>query len=128
MRTVTINRNSWHYKLVLLVNGVPGDICGYIRSMVYCATFILCVVFLACLMSIPLGNAFAFLAFLVLNGYLPPINGLEVIGLFLMSCGVVIAVWLLKERYMPERRVIPSFVSAAMESIGDKMCFRVNYR
>ena len=131
MKTLSISKGAWHYRMIRMIyDCMPQDICAYIRAFIWSACFLTAITiiltFVAIVAMFGNGGFLAWLIWMVVNMELVGWKDFELLGLitwlFLIG-GAVNYAWQEKRIQIPRNE----FLSAAHESVHDKICFRVCY-
>ena len=139
MKTVTINKNSWHYKIVTYWNGYESendDFCQYTRTvLVATAVFLLVAISLlglALTLFIGIADTAAWLvAGLVESFVIPSFFASNIIFLtsFVAICGIpYFSVKWFKRYFNSTIKDDNSSLAVAYESWKNKVCFRIDYK
>lgn len=136
MKTIVVNRDSWHYKLAHFLDKdyCPrrADFCAYLRGILKSVVGIAFLCAMACgaiyLVAFAfwgLGELIAWLIFGLLHGWMPmESNGF--IGALIVFIGTVCGGIALAQKAGPvivEKQ--PAFIKTAWQSIHEKTCFRL---
>lgn len=148
MKAVTINRGSWHFKLLrnFGLDQREMDLCLYIRRMLI-AFVLASLIALACLGALVLvGNFLAWVAYCLYAGTLVPANGPTSAVLAILALASLVGVVRLivkgltawsEHRYYKNIQIKqdpnykepePSFVEVAYTTIKQKTCFKVEFK
>lgn len=129
MEEIVINRDSWHYKIVEIVNDSPNDICAYRTAFMKASFLILIGVILAfgllsTLTHAVIGFAFALFYGFEILGELATAGLIIIVIALLFSVAVAFAVWRseVKEARGHQK---PSVVTQAYRSWKEKHCVPV---
>lgn len=156
MESITLKKNSWHYRLATvygnwdpLWDGEMCDICSYSRKVTYGA---IRAVIVAAVLGFVAATFADFALYLQVaggtNDFVPP-HFMGVFGMILSAFTIAVSVitsiafslvWLVKqgiEWFMDQdiadkiadalAKCKPSFLSAWYRSYKDKVCFRINF-
>jgi len=133
MKTITIDRNSWHFKLVTMLGGQPlwRFEAGYVDSCQYNRAIIVGLikgVLLGCLGLLALfgiasfeSNFFAWVAYCLVNEFIDPTT-LAIVGTAINSIiGVLFGCVYLEYRYtaLKARLRMPKMVTKRTDAIGE---------
>lgn len=132
MRTIEINKNSWHFKLLRWMELYPdgaADFCHYCRKLFGAAFLLTMIGFLAVLALFLTGETVAWLAWMALNmAFIEP-YAFAVIGgtlwASLLVLAMILGAFVVKEKLPEETREV---IDAAWDSFHSKVCFKVSLR
>jgi hypothetical protein len=129
MKTLTVNRNSWHYRLAKLGNVRPYElnICNYIRCFlggVGYITFCAALVFIACFL---VGDFLAWVAAMLVNliYFDPGVAALIATSIFGAAFLFLLCFLISHFGVKAFESADSSFIGAAYDSFKNKYCFKV---
>lgn len=127
MRAITINKESWHYRLLEKVDFYPGgarDFCHYLRKLTGLAILTFLLTVLGTIYAASMGEVFAWVTWMVVNGQLIAPDAFVVPGLVASSIGLVFLAAFAFQMLPDDTREV---VEAAWETVHDKVCFKVRF-
>lgn len=131
MRTININRDSWHYRLLHKLDFNPywaEDFCHYLRKLLGACLMLLLVGMVGLAFVYATADMLVWLAWMVVNlQWVGPSSAAFIAaGLWALAAmgAAIIYLWILYERKVPDES--KAVVSAAWEAVHSKVCFRVN--
>lgn len=133
MKTVIINRNSWHFRAqeFIFKFSSPGDFCSYVRR-VLCGTFVIAVLgavvmVVSGVMLYSTGDFIGWLVSGVFYGFVEigGGSGFAMLLTFASGGGLCLAVRA-SAPIIAEHR--PDFIVDAYHSLKDRVCYRLEIR
>lgn len=141
MKSLTFNRNSWHFKLALFGDRrrTPDDLCTYIRYVIYGFFEILAITIMSAIMIAGLSYAFwdavFAIGFSLYYGIMLIYGGTWVtIIIFSILCFIAFIVWMHSLGVFTSiKESIPtlkedSFVRQAYKSHKEKYCAKIDFK
>ena len=125
MKTVVVDRKSWHYRLTqILYWGEPGDMCCYIHRVMWSMLFVAGLITIGAGVVGSAGDALAWAVAGILHGFVRVEFGL----FFLVLLGSALAVWGCATVTVVTANHSPSFLRNAYSSLKDRVCYRLEIR
>lgn len=132
MKEVTINRNSWHYKMMnVVLDDVPRNICEYIRWAVLLLIGALSgLAFIAFIMWL-VSDFVAWIAWMLLNlSWIEPEVRAVFISFILILATIIFVIFQGQDGKFDSLLKFEGaqLIAAACESVHDKVCFKIIYK
>lgn len=132
MKQITISRDSWHYRVMnIVLDDIPVDVCAYIRRAFFILIGALFGLVIIGFFTWLIGDFLVWIAWMLLNlSWIAPeaeaiivsVISLFALIIFIISKGQAGELdYLLKSEGA-------QLVSAAYESVHDKVCFKIIYK
>ena len=129
MKTITINRTSWHYRMMETCQWTPREadnLCHYIRKFVELCFILFLFAIVAMFYLVSMGEIFAWISWMILNqAWIEP-DPFSFLGLLVIAMVLCVAGYLgwvvVYEKFTEERQEL---LNAVWDTIHDKVCFRV---
>lgn len=130
MKTIVIDRNSWHYKWMVATDVRPSnpDICAYTRALIKTALITLLWMGLLAVTTASFGDFFAWIAACSMSGTLVVMDTTSALALALIFLFLVATCWAAAARIANSVPKVPEDVKAMWNSITGKACCRIEYK
>ena len=128
MKEITINTNSWHYRLIRMWGFYPStdDICAYTRAMLLALMITVFSFSAATGMLSALVDFGTWLVVWALTGIMVDITQLGQYGAAELMIGAAIGLGLLAHR-LTTKVELSEDTQAMWDSVRHKICVRINY-
>lgn len=127
MREITINKDSWHYRLLNKLDFYPDgatDFCHYLRKLTGLSILALLLTVLGGFYLYSMGEVCAWVIWMVVNAELIAPDAMVVPGIIFSSIALLFLAAAAFQMLPDDTREV---VEAAWETVHDKVCFRVRF-
>ena len=138
MKTVTINRNAWHFRAqhqIFSLRGDPEDFCAYVRRVIWSvlvlALFAIAAIAGGCIAVYSTGDFIGWLVAGIVYGFVRIEGGVGfaaamTAGVLALFCVGISRLARTGGALLTEHK--PEFLSDAYRSIKDRICYRLEIR